>query len=160
MSKTFIISDTHFYHRNIVKLENRPENFNELIIDNWNNIVTDQDTIIHLGDFALTSSALTKQIISKLNGKKILVRGNHDKSTTWFMDNGFNFVCTSFSLRHSNHHILFTHIKRDSLEGIYDINVHGHSHSKGAYTRTHKCFSIEVENYLPVELDSFINRKV
>jgi calcineurin-like phosphoesterase family protein len=53
----FFTSDTHFNHKNIIKLCNRPftsiEEMNEKIIENWNNIVKPEDIVWHLGDFAL-----------------------------------------------------------------------------------------------------------
>jgi hypothetical protein len=50
---TWIISDTHFFHENIGKYCSRPENWQELIIKNWNDLVSPEETVLHLGDFAL-----------------------------------------------------------------------------------------------------------
>lgn len=44
---------------------------NKVLIENWNNTVTDFNTIFHLGDVALTNESEMKEIISKLKGKKI-----------------------------------------------------------------------------------------
>ena len=48
--KIWIIADTHFYHENIIKFENRPLDNVEQIIANWNKVVADEDLVIHLGD--------------------------------------------------------------------------------------------------------------
>ena len=73
--KIYFISDTHFNHKNIIKYCNRPfkdvEEMNKVLIENWNNTVTDFNTIFHLGDVALTNESEMKEIISKLKGKKI-----------------------------------------------------------------------------------------
>ena len=73
--KIYFISDTHFNHKNIIKYCSRPfkdvEEMNKVLIENWNNTVTDFDTIFHLGDVALTNESEMKEIISKLKGKKI-----------------------------------------------------------------------------------------
>jgi calcineurin-like phosphoesterase family protein len=50
---TWIISDTHFLHENIGRYCSRPDNWQELITKNWNDLVSPDETILHLGDFAL-----------------------------------------------------------------------------------------------------------
>lgn len=81
-SKTNIwfTSDTHFYHKNIIKYCYRPfnsvEEMNQSLIDNWNNVVKENDIVFHLGDFAFDK---WKSIINQLNGKIYLIVGNHDE---------------------------------------------------------------------------------
>ena len=83
MSKTYLVSDTHFNHSNIIKDCSRPfsniEEMNKVIIDNWNNIVDKEDTVYHLGDFGFGTKEELKEIFDKLNGKKYLIMGNHDR---------------------------------------------------------------------------------
>lgn len=78
------VSDTHFGHANIIKYSNRPfENAHEMnkaLIDNWNNVVKPQDEVFHLGDFAFSDFNSIKFILSKLNGYKHFIHGNHDKN--------------------------------------------------------------------------------
>ena len=54
--KTFVISDLHLGHKNIIKLCDRPfkslEEMDNVIINNWNKVVTDEDIVYVLGDFA------------------------------------------------------------------------------------------------------------
>ena len=92
----YLIADTHFYHKNIIKYCNRPfksvEEMNQKLIDNWNRVVSDDDIIIHLGDFALGSEDKIQGLLSQLNGYKVLVRGNHDKSIRTMKRLGFNEV--------------------------------------------------------------------
>lgn len=80
----YYIADCHFFHSNIIKLDNRPFSsvgeMNDAMIRNWNNIVTDNDTIYILGD--LTCGATQEQVdslIAALKGNKFLIVGNHDK---------------------------------------------------------------------------------
>ncbi len=79
----FVTSNTHFNHKNIIKYCHRPfkdvEEMNEAIISNWNNSVTNDDIIYHLGDFCFGAKEELKQIFNRLNGQKYLIMGNHDK---------------------------------------------------------------------------------
>lgn len=80
---TFFTSDTHFGHANIIKLCNRPfkdvEEMNEKLIENWNRVVSEGDTVFHLGDFAFGGSGLWNSVIPRLNGQIYLILGNHDR---------------------------------------------------------------------------------
>lgn len=50
----FFVSDTHFNHRRIIDYCVRPfgsvKEMNQGIIERWNSIVHDDDTVFHLGD--------------------------------------------------------------------------------------------------------------
>jgi len=80
----WFISDPHFGHKNIIKYCNRPfdsvELMDEVLIKNWNDSISDGDIVFCLGDFSLTSNLKTIQILERLNGNKVLIRGNHEKS--------------------------------------------------------------------------------
>lgn len=82
MSKNFFIADLHFGHFNIVRYDNRPfkttEEMDNVLIKNWNNVVSDEDTVYILGDISWHDEAKTVEIFNKLKGTKILIKGNHD----------------------------------------------------------------------------------
>lgn len=81
-SGIFFTSDTHFNHSNILRFCNRPfssiEEHDKALIDNWNSVVSPNDTIFHLGDFCFGGSDKWKSIRQQLNGHIILIKGNHD----------------------------------------------------------------------------------
>ena len=85
---TYVVSDTHFNHENVIRYSNRPyasvEEMNEALIANWNNVVKPEDVVICLGDFALGNKDDIPGIVARLNGMKILVRGNHDRSKSFY----------------------------------------------------------------------------
>lgn len=80
---TFIVSDFHFSHHNIIKYCNRPfkdiHHMNETLIANFNSLVHPEDETYHLGDFSM-SEKVVPQVLRRLNGTHYLVHGNHDKS--------------------------------------------------------------------------------
>lgn len=79
----FFTSDTHFGHKNIIRYSNRPfrdvSHMNEMLIKNWNDTVGPDDTVYHLGDVALGPWEAWDNVLTRLNGYKILVVGNHDR---------------------------------------------------------------------------------
>lgn len=85
------------------------ELMNSTLIYNWNKKVSPEDTIIHIGDFAFLSKESAKEIISKLNGHKILIKGNHDRSNKVMKELGFNEVYNQHSLKINNETVLLSH---------------------------------------------------
>lgn len=80
--KVWFTSDLHFWHKNICKYCNRPyntiEEMNQSIIDNWNSVVKEDDTVYLLGDMGFCGIEKLRSLISQLKGHIILVQGNHD----------------------------------------------------------------------------------
>ena len=75
----WIISDSHFYHVNIVAYAGRPVNHVELMLRNWRNLVMPDDTVLHLGDVLMNREELWAGI-GWLPGKvSVLTTGNHDE---------------------------------------------------------------------------------
>lgn len=79
----FYTSDTHFSHARINELADRPfssvEEMNETMIDRWNSVVSTRDTVYHLGDVALGHLECSLPLLTRCNGRKVLVPGNHDR---------------------------------------------------------------------------------
>lgn len=158
--KTFVIADTHFGHANIIKYCNRPfsdvNEMGERMIKQWNTAVDVNDIVYHLGDFSMTySKDVVANIVQRLNGKIILIMGNHDtKPHQWYMDCGF--VNT---VRHPiiiNDSVVLMH-EPPKTEFIFPkFNyVFGHVHDKPCDADNYDncyCVSVERINYTPVEL--------
>jgi len=128
---TWIISDTHFKHKNIVKYCNRPMGHNELMARNWHELVQPEDTVLHLGDLMVwygdEDVVDAMEIAQNLPGKKFIIRGNHDHITTEeFAELGFTEV-PPFIQKFGQNRVLFSHYP-DHGPG-WDINVHGHIHN-------------------------------
>lgn len=82
MNNIWITADLHFWHRNIIKYTKRPfqsvEDMNEAMITNWNSVVGPEDLIYILGDMFFCGKERAKTILDRLNGQKILIKGNHE----------------------------------------------------------------------------------
>ena len=82
MNKVFVTADHHFGHKNILKYQNRSRPFDSVdemdavMIDRWNEMVSDDDVVFHLGDFTLGDNI--KKYISQLKGVINVVPGGHD----------------------------------------------------------------------------------
>ena len=79
----YFISDTHFFHNNVIKFDRRPfDNMDEMLekmLEKWNNKVSDDDTVYVLGDYAWKLGKDNIEWLKQLKGCKHLIRGNHDK---------------------------------------------------------------------------------
>ena len=185
MSNTYIISDTHLNHFGIDTYCDRPPNFTDLLIQNWQRTVQSDDLIIHCGDVFIGKTDGWKAIYPTLPGHKILVRGNHDRkhSNNWWRENGFDFACDGFKYRD----IWFSH---EPAQAVMDtvrmgwycpndctINIHGHLHNiwhgfhknskpgdpeydSFQFQRLHnpwqRLFAVEYTKYMPINLDKFL----
>ncbi len=84
---TFFTADTHFHHESVIRMCGRPfgsvSDMNRTLIELWNARVRPGDTVWHLGDFALGAKpSQVSAIFQQLNGRKLLVKGNHDHEAT------------------------------------------------------------------------------
>jgi calcineurin-like phosphoesterase family protein len=176
----FVISDTHFGHTNSwekFKLEDgsplRPftstEEMDETMIERWNAKVKPGDTVYHLGDVVINKKSL--HLVSRLNGRKILVRGNHDifkdeeyREVGFEQLHGVRVFVDKFILSHIPLH-------PDCVTERFKVNVHGHLHANevkmpwGVNADRNEiiyadfpdprylCVSVEHTNYEPLHFD-------
>lgn len=160
----FIVSDTHFYHTNIISYCGRPyknvEEMNKDLIAKWNSIVKKDDLVYHLGDFCFGGKEKVKEILALLNGKINLVMGNHDRyNIRFYYEAGFNRVYDRpiiiqdfFVLSHAP----FVPWEKD---GRY-ANLHGHTHEDPRFSTTSRTFNacVEMNNYSPVLLEDAVSK--
>ncbi|WP_010623314.1 metallophosphoesterase family protein [Paucilactobacillus suebicus] len=148
----FVTADTHFFHKDLLGISDfapRPfltvEDMNQCIIDSWNDRVKPSDTVYHLGDIALyftkpaqKSNLAVLEVLNKLNGNLVLVKGNHDNRDLFkFLDknnyllNGkpkFEFHDVGVLIKYDHRQYYMTHYPM--MLGIAPkiINLHGHIH--------------------------------
>ena len=146
----YFIADTHFNHENIIKYCDRPfsnaKEMNEYIIQKWNSVVKEDDIVYHLGDVGFGTTEMLKELISRLNGTKILLRGNHDfkRGVNGWKEVGFSEV---YKKKIELGNLILTHEPIEILEDG-KINVFGHIHNKPLGKRfnkeNHICISCDV----------------
>lgn len=167
----YLISDTHFGHENALhfrtSLDNPLRDFasveemDEHMVSQWNKIVGPRDTVYHLGDVVIAKRNLP--ILSRLNGKKKLIMGNHDifgykEYAKYFYDIVAYKVWPDRGLIAS--HIP---VNYNQLQGRFKLNVHGHMHSNsmlledGSFDRRYINVSVEQINYTPVQLEEILD---
>jgi len=149
----FFTSDHHFGHKNIIKYCNRPfdsvEDMNHGLMSLWNETVTPEDNVYVIGDVFLCKTKLIRETINKLNGKKILIMGNHDKSPnvmkTLFDEVYYKY---NYNLPDGTPVVLQHHPneERDYLQ------IHGHVHAGEPMQRNRINVCVDLHDYRPVSL--------
>lgn len=181
--RTFFTSDTHFFHKNIIKYCKRPwytsldsssgvpivsdddvVRMNASLVQLWNSVVEPDDEVWHLGDFAFGIEDVDGKIpdiVSKLNGKINLVLGNHDsKDDNVFLKAGIRKVY--------DRPVLFENwflLSHEPLEFINSscpfVNVFGHVHDNANYKTLSECgycVCVERHDYKPVDFEEMKKR--
>jgi len=162
MNETFFIADTHFGHNNIITFDElKPYRafdsifeHDEYLIKQWNSVVSPKDRVFHLGDFCFGKKNL--EIAGRLNGRKILVMGNHDHYSTADYLKYFD-KCLGASQFQS---MILTHIPvhPEQMVERFTYNIHGHLHSKPLSHFRYQCVSVEQINMTPISYEQILER--
>ena len=152
LDKTYLISDTHFFHENIIRFCGRPfESVKEMhntIIERWNATIPDDAWVIHAGDVQMKGDKIkVGNIIRRLKGRKILIKGNHDTwSNRTYYEMGFEQVI-DFPI-YIGHGTIISH--QPLIDPGVFLNIHGHTHEKNVEDDTrYYNVSCEQNNYTP-----------
>lgn len=181
MPNVFLTSDTHFGHVNICNFTNydgspvRPwdsvEEMDEEMVKRWNDTVGPKDKVYHLGDVVINRKSL--QILDRLNGDKVLIKGNHDifplkDYVKYFRDIRAYHVMNGFILSHIPVH-------KDSI-ARFGANIHGHTHGnrvrklRGVNVKTGEllysdvidpdyfCVCVEQTNFTPILFEDVVQK--
>ena len=169
----WVISDTHFGHGNIIKYCDRPFNdvfeMNEKILDNWNESIKPSDKVYHLGDVYFGGGLGPEywdSFLSRLNGNKRLVLGNHDNGKDQRLLKMFQKIMMWRMFPEWG--LLLTHVPVhwSTLNEVKDkrkdlTNVHGHTHNNGEpsdHQKKYKCVCVELTDYKPVHIEELRTR--
>lgn len=174
MRNIWVISDTHFLHKNILTFKDSYgelirgsvfdsiEEHDETMIDNWNKSVKSGDIVYHLGDVFMGSKEDFKELWGRLNGRKRLILGNHDDAK-FFAKNDLVSKVVMWRM-FKEYGILLTHVPVHNTtlwEGRFGqgpmINVHGHIHHNPSPSKNHKCVCVEHTKYSPINIEELSN---
>ena len=169
MPAVFLTSDTHFGHKNICKFTNsdgspvRPwddaDEMDEDMVKRWNETVRPNDKVYHLGDVVINRKSLA--ILDRLNGDKVLIKGNHDifklsDYVKYFRDIRAYHVMNGMILSHIP-------ISKDSI-ARFGTNIHGHTHGNrvldtdGNIDPDYFCVCVEQTDFRPILFEDAIQR--
>lgn len=166
MGNTFVISDPHFGHGNILKFTNSDgsrvrtfssvEEMDETMIQNWNNTVTPSDKVYCLGDVAINKKFISQ--VGRLNGDKVLIKGNHDIFSLEYYTEYFRDIRAYQVFPKDKMILSHIPIHTESLERFV-CNIHGHLHCNKVKDKFGKDdiryinVCVENINYTPISLD-------
>lgn len=163
----YFTSDTHFNHANIITYCNRPfkdiNHMNHTMLNNWNRRVTNNDRVYHLGDFAMGNKNHWSRFCKALNGHKILIRGNHDKSKDFMLSIGFDEVYEELiygGMPDINDHRLLIHNPLGAFDlGSVEKAMCGHVHTawKEDLDRNIINVGVDVRNFEPKTLKELLD---
>ena len=182
MPAVFLVSDTHFGHAGVCRFLRAdgvtklrpwddPNEMDEAMVKIWNERVRPNDKVYHLGDVVINRRCLN--ILYRLNGDKVLIKGNHDifkleDYTQHFRDIRAYHVMNGMILSHIPVH-------PESL-GRFGVNIHGHLHAnrvkkmRGVDVRTgeilysdendvrYHCVCVEQTDFAPILLEDVYKR--
>jgi calcineurin-like phosphoesterase family protein len=182
MPATFLVSDTHFGHAGVCRFTEAdgvtkirpwtdPDEMDEEMIRRWNDRVRPNDKVYHLGDVVINRRSL--KTMARLNGDKVLIRGNHDI----FRDDEYREYFRELRAYHVLNGMILSHIPLhpESL-GRFGTNIHGHLHTNrvkkiiGVNTKTgefkysnendvrYHCVCVEQTDFAPILLEDVYRR--
>ena len=182
MPAVFLVSDTHFGHAGVCRFTRDdgvtklrpwtdPDEMDEEMVKRWNETVKPSDKVYHLGDVVINRKALS--IMHRLNGDKVLIRGNHDI----FRDTEYREHFRELRAYHVMNGMILSHIPvhEESL-GRFGVNIHGHLHAnrvkkpRGYDVKTgtmlysneidprYHCVCVEQTDFRPILFEDVIKR--
>lgn len=182
MPAVFLVSDTHFGHAGVCRFTESdgvtkirpwtdPNEMDEEMIRRWNDTVRPNDKVYHLGDVVINRKSLS--IMHRLNGDKVLIRGNHDI----FKDEDYREHFRELRAYHVMNGMILSHIPlHEASLGRFGTNIHGHLHSgrvkkaRGVDAKTgailygdeidtrYHCVCVEQTDFTPILFEDVLKR--
>ena len=174
----YFTADMHFYHANSINHSNRPfgnvEEMNEAIIARFNSKVRPKDSLYILGDAVWGPGARANEILKRLNGKKFLIRGNHDRflNDEEFDQSIFEWVKDLDKIVHQGTKFILCHYPMLEWEGYFRGSLHCYGHVHDSYFKDEEIYhgsvklaalgprafnvGVDVNDFMPVSAEYLI----
>ncbi len=129
----------------------------ESLINNWNSVVKQNDIVYHLGDFCLGRLENFDSYFSRLNGKIILIEGNHDRNASKNKEKFFEYHKGFIEINVGGWPLTLCHYAMKSWNNSYwgSFHLYGHSHGKLPDDIAILSFDVGVDchNYTPISIE-------
>ena len=175
MPSVFLVSDTHFGHAGVCRFMrddgvtklrpwDNPDDMDEEMVKRWNETVKPTDKVYHLGDVVINRKAM--KTLWRLNGDKVLIRGNHDI----FRDDEYRQHFRELRAYHVMNGMILSHIPIHSESlSRFGTNIHGHLHANRVQIRgfngkpmgidnRYHCVCVEQTDFRPILFEDVIKR--
>ena len=139
--KTYITSDLHWGHKNIMKFcpvsrarfRDDLDYMNQTMVKEWNDLISPEDLVYILGDVAFLPAAKEVEYMCRLNGRKILVQGNHDRKTLNdpVFRNCFEEIHHYLDINYNGTKVCMFHYPIAEWDQMHRGSVHFHGHLHG-----------------------------
>lgn len=161
MPSVYLVADPHWSHHGVcrflkadgTKLRpwDNPKDMDEAMIDLWNQTVKPKDKVYVLGDWCINRRAL--DVGPKLNGDKVLIKGNHDIFRLEEYTPTFRDIRAYHVLKGQN--VILSHIPvhPGQLNRYTGGNIHGHMHSNSLEDKRYLCVSVEQTDFKPILME-------
>lgn len=165
MANIFLCSDHHFGHANLLNFKKQNgdpirsfdhiDHMNEYIIEKHNSVVNPCDKVYYCGDVTMSNKYM--HLLNRMNGEKVLIKGNHDTLKLSQYEPYFKDIRGS----HQFSGVIMTHIPIH-IESLsrWKLNIHGHLHYnrvKDQYGKEdHRYYNVSMEclkDYTPISLE-------
>ena len=168
----FFTADQHFGHGNIIRHCNRPfasaDEMDDALIKNWNNVVNPRDEVYMLGDLTMRPAAEAHGYLSRLNGRKYFIRGNHDRFLKGFepYEGDFEWVKDYHVLRTEGRRLVLFHFPILEWDQFYRGALHLYSHvhngeksAERLAVLTGPAFNVgvDVNDFKPVSIEAILS---
>lgn len=146
----YFTADTHLGHENVIQYEHRPfqtaAQMDEALVRNWNRKVSPEDDIYILGDFTLKGPEKANMFLERLQGRKYLIRGNHDGyvDRASFHKEYFLWIKDYCELTYRGQRFVLCHYPLLTWNGMRrgSFQLHGHQHNYPGYNEYNRKMGI------------------